>query len=71
LEGLGLVFASRQQHRTAAEAWRATGPISMARQVVAAVNQQLAELAGRKAELQHELGPAKEWWQAEEGVHIR
>lgn len=33
LEGLGLVFASNAAHRTAAEAWRATGPISMARQV--------------------------------------
>ena len=71
LEGLGLVFASRAAHFTGAEAWRATGPISMARQVVAAVNQQLAELAGRKAELQHELGAAKERWQAEEGVRIR
>lgn len=33
LEGLGLVFASNVAHRTAAEGWRATGPISMARQV--------------------------------------
>lgn len=71
LEGLGVVFASSAAHRTAAEAWRATGPISMARQVVAAVNQQLGELAARRAELQHELGAAKERWQAEEGVRVR
>ncbi|PRW59673.1 early endosome antigen 1 isoform X2 [Chlorella sorokiniana] len=71
LEGLGLVFASNAAHRTAAEAWRATGPISMARQVVAAVNQQLGGLATQRAELQHELGAAKERWQAEEAVRIR
>ena len=33
LEGLGVVFAGGASHGTTAEAWRATGPISMARQV--------------------------------------
>ena len=41
LEGQGLVFASGVAHQSAAQAWAATGPLSMARQVVAAVNQQL------------------------------
>lgn len=40
-------------------------------QVVAAVNQQLGELAARRAELQHELGASKERWQAEEAVRVR
>ena len=40
-------------------------------QVVTAVNQQLGELAARKAELQHEASAAKERWQAEEAVRIR
>ncbi|KAL4458548.1 hypothetical protein ABPG75_013413 [Micractinium tetrahymenae] len=71
LEGLGLVFASGAAHRTSAEAWRAVGPISMGRQVVSAVNQQLGELIARKAELQHELGVAKERWQTEESVRVR
>ena len=71
LEGWGVVFASTSAHRTAAEAWRATGPISMARQVVAAANQHLAELAAQRAALRHDLAAAKERWQAEEGVRIR
>ena len=33
LEGLGMVFASAAVHHTTAEAWRAVGPLSMARQV--------------------------------------
>ena len=71
LEGLGLVFASATAHATAAEAWRAIGPVSMARQVVGAVNTQLGELAAHRAELRHDLAAAKERWQLEEGVRIR
>lgn len=41
LEGMGLVFASNMLHYTAAQAWLATGPLSMGRQVVTVLNQQL------------------------------
>ena len=41
LEGMGLVFASSVVHNSSAQAWVATGPLSMGRQVVAMVNQQL------------------------------
>ena len=45
--------------------------ISFRLQVVAAVNQQLGGLASQRAVLQHDLGAAKERWQAEETVRIR
>lgn len=44
---------------------------TIAAQVVTAINQQLGEMIARKAELQHELGVAKERWQTEESVRIR
>ena len=71
LESLGLVFASSAVHRNAAEAWRALGPLSMGRQVVAAMNRQLGELAARGQELAHALGVAQERWRTEEGVRVR
>lgn len=40
-------------------------------QVVTALNQTLSGLAAQRAELQHELGAAKERWQSEEAVRIR
>ena len=71
LEGLGLVFASSAVHKTSAEVWRVVGPLSMGRQVVAAMNKQMGELVARQQELQHGLGVAKERWQTEEGVRVK
>lgn len=41
LECMGMVFASNVVHHASSQAWAASGPISMGRQVVAVINQQL------------------------------